>query len=106
MSYEVRGVTLTDASYAFIQGLVIIVFEGHIKKIFFFLSFYVFFDVESESEVRFGRSALAPSFLRYINNVLDRYFKLVHTIRNWLTRGVRPKWTSGSDSTSKNSYIE
>ena len=36
----------------------IIVFKGHIKKDVFFLSFYVFFDVESESEVPFGRSPL------------------------------------------------
>ena len=33
-------------------------FEGCIKKGCFFLLFYVFFDVESESEVRFGRSPL------------------------------------------------
>ena len=36
----------------------------------FFLLFYVFFDVESESEVHFGRS---PLFLSYKNNVLDRH---------------------------------
>ena len=33
-------------------------FKGHIKKGYFFLLFYVFFDVESESEVHFGRSPL------------------------------------------------
>ena len=38
------------------------------KKGCFFLLFYVFFDVESESEVRFARS---PLFLSYENNVLD-----------------------------------
>ena len=36
----------------------------------FFLLFYVFFDVESEAEVDFGRS---PLFLSYKNNVLDRH---------------------------------
>ena len=36
----------------------------------FFLLFYVFFDVESESEVRFGRS---PLVLSYKNNALDRH---------------------------------
>ena len=36
----------------------------------FFLLFYVFFDVESESEVRFGRSSL---IFKLKNNVLDRH---------------------------------
>ena len=36
----------------------IIVFCGRIKKGCFFLLFCVFFDLESESEVRFGRSPL------------------------------------------------
>ena len=40
------------------------------KGCFFFLLFYVFFDVESESEVSFVRS---PYFLSYKNNVLDRH---------------------------------
>ena len=35
-----------------------------------FLLFYVFFYVESESEVRFDRS---PLFWSYKNNVLDRH---------------------------------
>ena len=36
----------------------------------FFLLFYVFFDVESESEVRF---VARPYFLSYKNDVLDRH---------------------------------
>ena len=38
----------------------------------FFLLFYVFFDVESESEVCFNRSQLVFD-LSYKNNVLDRH---------------------------------
>ena len=37
---------------------------------FFFLLFYVFFDVESESEVSFFAR---PYFLSYKNNVLDKH---------------------------------
>ena len=37
---------------------------------FFFILFYVFFDVESESEVVF---VARPYFLSYKNNVLDRH---------------------------------
>ena len=52
------------------------------KKWCFFLLFYAFFDVESESEVRFGRS---PFFELYKNNVLDRHeIQVIYLVINRL----------------------